>query len=79
MTFVILIARQGVYFVDAVFACCVFCNISEFAFYCMLSVCVGAAAPVLPVQELLRLVLSVVNSIFVILGILQGFYVLPKY
>ena len=43
----------GLYFIDAVFACCIFCNISEFEFYCMLSVCVGAAAPVLPVWELL--------------------------
>ena len=69
----------GLYFIDAVFACCVFCNIIEFVFYHMLSVCAGSVAPVLPVQELLQLILLVVNSISMILGHLWGFYILPKF
>ena len=63
----------GLYFIDAVFACCVFCNIIEFVFYHMLSVCAGSVAPVLPVREPLQLILLVVNSIFMILGMCGGF------
>ena len=69
----------GLYFIDAVFACCVFCNILEFVFYHMLSVCAGSVAPVLPVRDPLQLILLVVNSILVILGHLRGFYILPKF
>ena len=42
--------------------------------------CVGAVAPVLPVQEPLRLVLLVVNAIFVgFLCFLHEFCTLPKF
>ena len=66
-------------FSDAVLAFCVLCNIKSVSLEHILCHCAGAGAPVLPVQESLRLVLSVVNSIFVFSGFLQCIYALPKF
>ena len=59
-------------------SCCCFCNVLKFQFTpCFVSY-VGAVAPVLPVQEPLRLVLLVVNVSSTIFMLFVGFYAFAK-
>ena len=60
--------------------CVVFLQYLEFGFYLVLSDCAGAVGPVLPVWEPLRLVLLVINMIFISsMLFLCEFCVLPKF